>query len=103
LGTKNSAIPKSLEHKNGPARAADFSILKAVRTSYPHAVTLRDLGMNKHLPPKSRAVYSVIFQRRQNLVNLSLLHTITIAFLLFVKEKKKWHGPASLGRGASNE
>jgi hypothetical protein len=44
-GKQIQIYPKSLEPKNGPAQGADFSLLTAVKAQFPHATTLRDLGV----------------------------------------------------------
>ncbi len=42
----DSIIPlKSLEPKRRPAQGADFSLLTAVKATFPHATTWRDLGV----------------------------------------------------------
>jgi hypothetical protein len=47
VGRNIQMYPKSFEPTKGPARGADFSILKAINISHPHAVTLRDLGIHE--------------------------------------------------------
>ncbi len=44
-GKQIQLYPKSLEPKNGPAQVADFSLLTALRTKFPHATTWRNLGV----------------------------------------------------------
>jgi hypothetical protein len=45
VGKQIQLYPKSLEPKNGPAQGADFSLLTAVKTQFPRAITWRDLGV----------------------------------------------------------
>ena len=56
VGRNIQLYPKSLEPKNGPVRGADFSILNAIHMSHPHAVTLRDLGINEFSSSKITAL-----------------------------------------------
>jgi hypothetical protein len=56
VGRNIQLYPKSLEPQHGPARGADFSILNALHKSHPHAVTLRDLGINETSSSKITAL-----------------------------------------------
>jgi hypothetical protein len=56
VGRNIQLYPKSLEPQHGPARGDDFSILNAIPESHPHAVTLRDLGMNEASSSKITAL-----------------------------------------------
>jgi hypothetical protein len=47
VGHNIQMYPKSFEPTKGPARGADFIILKSIHISHPHAVTLRDLGIHE--------------------------------------------------------
>jgi hypothetical protein len=45
VGKTIQMYPKSLEPKKGPACGADFSLVRAIADSHPHATTLRDLSI----------------------------------------------------------